>query len=81
MFVTRIEDSDGNVLATFSPEMEEVVSVSSAYKMLVMLRAVINEGTGGRVRRLGVKADMGGKTGWLVHGLYPFIGIRMLGRR
>ena len=63
MFVTRIEDSDGNVLATFSPEMEEVVSVSSAYKMLVMLRAVINEGTGGRVRRLGVKADMGGKTG------------------
>ena len=63
MFVTRIEDSDGNVLATFSPEMEEVISVSSAYKMLVMLRAVINEGTGGRVRRLGVKADMGGKTG------------------
>ena len=27
------------------------------------LRAVINEGTGGRVRRLGITADMGGKTG------------------
>lgn len=63
LFVTRIEDNDGNVLATFSPEMKEVISASSAYKMLVMLRAVINEGTGGRVRRLGVKADMGGKTG------------------
>ena len=63
LFVTRIEDSDGNILATFSPEMHEVISVSSAYKMLVMLRAVINEGTGGRVRRLGFKADMGGKTG------------------
>lgn len=63
LFVTRIEDNDGNVLATFSPEMQEVISASSAYKMLVMLRAVINEGTGGRVRRLGVKADMGGKTG------------------
>lgn len=63
LFVTRIEDSDGNVLATFSPEMQEVISASSAYKMLVMLRAVVNEGTGGRVRRLGVKADMGGKTG------------------
>ena len=61
--MTRIEDNDGNVLATFSPEMQEVISASSAYKMLVMLRAVINEGTGGRVRRLGVKADMGGKTG------------------
>ena len=62
-FVTRTEDNDGNVLATFAPEMQEVISVSSAYKMLVMLRAVVNEGTGGRVRRLGVKADMGGKTG------------------
>lgn len=63
LFVTRIEDNDGNVLATFAPEMQEVICVSSAYKMLVMLRAVVNEGTGGRVRRLGVKADMGGKTG------------------
>ena len=63
LFVTRIEDNDGNVLATFAPEMQEVISVSSAYKMLVMLRAVVNEGTGARVRRLGVKADMGGKTG------------------
>ena len=63
LFVTRIEDNDGNVLVTFAPEMQEGISVSSAYKMLVMLRAVVNEGTGGRVRRLGVKADMGGKTG------------------
>ncbi|WP_373733399.1 transglycosylase domain-containing protein [Bacteroides heparinolyticus] len=63
LFVTRIEDNEGNVLATFTPEMQEVISASSAYKMLVMLRSVINEGTGGRVRRLGVKADMGGKTG------------------
>ena len=34
------------------PQMDEVISETSAYKMLVMLRAVINEGTGGRVRRL-----------------------------
>jgi penicillin-binding protein 1A len=63
VFVSRIEDGDGNVLATFTPDMQEVISASSAYKMLVMLRAVINEGTGGRVRRLGISADMGGKTG------------------
>lgn len=63
LFVTRIEDSDGNVISTFAPQMEEVISVSSTYKMLVMLRAVINEGTGGRVRRYGITADMGGKTG------------------
>ena len=63
LFVTRIEDNEGNLLATFSPEMNEVISTSSAYKMLVMLRAVVNEGTAMRVRRLGIEADMGGKTG------------------
>ncbi len=63
LFVTSIEDNDGNVLATFSPDMQEVISESSAYKMLVMLRSVVNEGTAIRVRRLGIKAEMGGKTG------------------
>ncbi|KAA6341330.1 Penicillin-binding protein 1A [termite gut metagenome] len=64
LFVTKIEDSDGNVISTFTSQMEEVVSMSSSYKMLVMLRAVINEGTGNRVRRLyGITADIAGKTG------------------
>lgn len=63
LFVTRIEDNEGNLLANFSSQIDEVISEETAYKMLVMLRAVVNEGTAGRVRRLGVKADMGGKTG------------------
>lgn len=64
LFVTRIEDSEGNVIANFAPQMDEVISSESAAKMVVMLRAVINEGTGGRVRRLyNITADMGGKTG------------------
>lgn len=63
LLITRIEDGEGNVISNFTPQMDEVISEESAYKMLVMLRAVINEGTGGRVRRYGVKADMGGKTG------------------
>ena len=64
LFVSRIEDNEGNVLADFTPYMEEVISEESVYKMLIMLRAVINEGTGGRVRRVyGITADMGGKTG------------------
>lgn len=62
LFVTRIEDSEGNVVAKFTPQVEEVISATSAYKMLLMLRAVVNEGTGGRVRRY-VRADVGGKTG------------------
>ena len=64
LFVSRIEDSDGNILATFSPDMNEVISQTSAYKMLDMLRAVVNGGTGGRVRaRYNITADMGAKTG------------------
>jgi penicillin-binding protein 1A len=64
LFVTRIEDAEGNVVANFSPQVDEVISEQSAYKMLTMLRAVINEGTGGRIRRVfGIQADMGGKTG------------------
>ena len=64
LFVSRIEDNEGNIVAEFTPHMEEVISEESVYKMLIMLRAVINEGTGGRVRRVyNIKADMGGKTG------------------
>ncbi len=64
MMVTRIEDNEGNVISEFIPIMEEVISEDSSYKMLDMLRAVINEGTGGRVRfRYNIQADMGGKTG------------------
>ena len=64
LFVTRIEDNEGNIVANFTPKMDEVISETSAYKMIVMLRAVINEGTGNRIRRLyGITADMGGKTG------------------
>lgn len=63
LFVTKIEDSKGNVISTFTPRMEEVISAESAYKMIIMLREVINHGTAGRIRREGITADMGGKTG------------------
>lgn len=64
LFVTRIETNDGEVISTFTPAMNEALSRESAYKMIDMLRAVVNEGTGGRVRfRYGIQADMGGKTG------------------
>ena len=32
LFVTRIEDNEGNVVATFTPKMDEVISESSAYR-------------------------------------------------
>lgn len=64
MFVSKIEDNEGNVIATFQPRMNEVISEESAYKMLEMLKAVMDGGTGSRMRyKYMVECDMGGKTG------------------
>ena len=64
MFVTRIEDNNGNVIAKFQPRMNEVISSTSAYKMLVELMAVVDEGTARRLRyKFDMKGEIGGKTG------------------
>lgn len=64
MFVTRIEDKNGNIITHFSPQMSEIFSEKTSYKMLSMLRAVVDQGTAGRVRyRYGLKGEIGGKTG------------------
>ena len=64
IYVTRIEDNNGNVLATFVPKTHEIINETTSYKMIYMLRNVMDHGTGVRARfRYGLKAPMGGKTG------------------
>ena len=64
LYVTRIEDPYGNTIANFNSQMSEVLTEDASYKMLHMLKNVIDGGTGGRIRaRYGIKAPMGGKTG------------------
>ena len=64
VFVTKIEDGEGNVIAQFTPRMNEVISEESANKMLYMLRAVVDGGTAGRLRfKYNMKGEIGGKTG------------------
>ena len=64
LFVTKIEDNEGNTIAQFQPRMNEVISDESANKMLYMLKAVVDGGTGGRLRyKYNMKGDIGGKTG------------------
>lgn len=64
LYVTRIEDPYGNIIATFTPQVKEVFSELTSVKMLDMLRGVMDGGTGSRVRfKYGLKAPMGGKTG------------------
>lgn len=64
LFVTKIEDSEGNVVGEFYPKMNEVISEESSLRMLEMLQSVIDNGTGGRIRyKYHFTAPMAGKTG------------------
>ena len=64
LFVSRIEDNEGNVIAEFQPRMNEVVSADCAMKMLIMLKGVVDGGTAGRLRyRYNMTGDIGAKTG------------------
>ena len=64
VYVTRIEDRSGNILATFSSQMSDIITEDASFKMLSMLQAVIDGGTGSRMRRdHGMTVSMGGKTG------------------
>jgi penicillin-binding protein 1A len=64
LFVTQIEDKNGNIIATFTPQLHQVITENAAYKMLSMLRSVMDGGTGVGMRsRQGITAPMGGKTG------------------
>ena len=65
IFVTRIEDRQGNVISNFSNHSQDAISKQTAYTMLTMLKRVITGGTGGRmVWKYGFKdMDIAGKTG------------------
>lgn len=64
MFVSRIEDNEGNVITNFQPRMNEVISEESANKMLVLLKGVVDGGTAGRLRyKYNFTGEIGGKTG------------------
>ena len=64
LFVSRIEDNEGNVITEFQPRMNEVVSAETAQKMLVMMMGVVDGGTAGRLRfRYNLTGQIGAKTG------------------
>ena len=64
VFVTRIEDSDGNVLGQFTDRKRVALSQRATGEMISMMRAVVDQGTGVRLRlKYGIKSEMAGKTG------------------
>ena len=64
LFVSRIEDNEGNLITEFQPRMNEVISAETAQKMLVMMMGVVDGGTAGRLRfRYNLTGQIGAKTG------------------
>ena len=65
IFVTHIEDRQGNLISSFTTSSQDAISKESAYTMLTMMQNVITHGTG---RRMGWAFNMhgveiAGKTG------------------
>ena len=62
--ITRIEDNRGNVIAEFTPRQDEAMSEETAYLMLVLMKGVVESGTGARLRsKYGFSNPIAGKTG------------------
>ena len=68
MFVTRIEDKDGNVIKTFEPEKEKILDSITVFLMQQMFIASLREPYGTTQNLFSYKlfkydTDFGGKTG------------------
>lgn len=64
VYVTRIEDNQGNVISEHAGSKREAISEASAYLMTNLLQGVVNGGTGSRLRyAYNLKGEIAGKTG------------------
>ncbi|MFD1629492.1 penicillin-binding protein 1A [Pseudopedobacter beijingensis] len=63
-YLLRVEDKNGNVLFERKPKVVVALNPQTAYVMTYMLKGVVEQGTGARLRyRYGVTNPVGGKTG------------------
>jgi len=64
LFVKRIKDRTGRVIAEFGDSPRRGMSPEAATDLLDMMRGVISRGTGTQIRsRYGINGDVAGKTG------------------
>ena len=65
MYITRIEDRNGNVLESFSPKRKEVISEVTAYSIAKMMQGVVQFGTGASIWQYDLPSnlELAGKTG------------------
>lgn len=64
MYLSRIEDKNGNTLEVFNSERKEVISAVTAYNVISMMQGVMKYGTGKRAASYGINvSNIAGKTG------------------
>jgi penicillin-binding protein 1A len=64
IYITRIEDRNGNVLDNFVPQRNEVINEVTAFKMIRMMMGTVLFGTGRRLKPgWNIKGECAGKTG------------------
>lgn len=64
IFVTRIEDNQGNLISEFTNKKAEAISAETAYLMANLMMGVVNSGTANRLRgTYGLRGEIAGKTG------------------
>ena len=64
MFITKIEDKNGNVIEYFETEKVEAMDEVTAYKMIELMKGVVQSGTGVRLKyKYGFRNPIAGKTG------------------
>ncbi len=64
IFISHIEDKNGNVIETFNSEAVDALDEITAYKMLSLMEGVVKYGTGVRLRtKYKMTQDIAGKTG------------------
>jgi len=63
VLVNSVRNSNGDVIADFKPESEQVLDPRVAYVMTDMMQGVMNSGTAYVVRQRGFAAPAAGKTG------------------
>ena len=64
IFITRIEDKNGNIIETFTSEATDALDDRTAYLMLSLMQGVVESGTGIRLRyKYKLNYPIAGKTG------------------
>jgi len=64
IFITRIEDKNGNILEQFRPKQQEAFSEQTAWLMIQLMKGVVESGTSIRLRyKYGFDNPIAGKTG------------------